>query len=203
MFCKQESVIQAAKFLSSVSELSLQVGSCSCCCTHLQCTPFKAHPAVLCDDNDKAAEAQPACMRYDVLGINDHHGQGVTEPEGICVPQERFWFCMAPANLRNPVASAALMRFAQKYAARKPVGADIHFSQKTPTTSEEMCEMEAVHQVQHLTSFFGGGSPGRVTCTGIASFLLVLLGVTALYPVQCSRSPCERTLLLRVACNRA
>lgn len=55
---------------------------------------------------------------------------------------------MAPANLRNPVASAALMRFAQKYAARKPVGVDIHFSQKTPTTSEEMCEMEAVHQVQ-------------------------------------------------------
>ncbi len=29
MFCKQESVIQAAKFLSGVSELSLQVGPSS------------------------------------------------------------------------------------------------------------------------------------------------------------------------------
>ena len=48
------------------------------------------------------------------------------------------------------MSAAALKRFAQKYAAREPVGADIHFSQKTPTTSEEMCEMEAVHQVQHF-----------------------------------------------------
>lgn len=78
-----------------------------------------------------------------------------------CV-QERFWFCMAPANLRNPVASAALMRFAQKYAARKPVGADIHFSQKTPATSEEMCEMEAVHQVQDPTRLPGRSSRGSM-----------------------------------------
>ena len=62
--------------------------------------------------------------------------------------QERFWFCMAPANLRSPVSAAALMRFAQKYAARKPVSADIPFKEKTPATSEEMCELEAVHQVQ-------------------------------------------------------
>ena len=73
---------------------------------------------------------------------------------------------MAPANLRNPVASAALMRFAQKYAARKPVGADIHFSQKTPTTSEEMCEMEAVHQVQHPTTLPWTICSGESRCMG-------------------------------------
>lgn len=66
----------------------------------------------------------------------------------ICADaQERFWFCMAPANLRNPVSSAALMRFAKKYAAREPVGADVPFKEKTPMTSEELCELEAVHQV--------------------------------------------------------
>ncbi len=66
--------------------------------------------------------------------------------------QERFWFCMAPANLRNPVAAAALMRFAKKYAAREPASADVPFKEKMPTTSEELCELEAVHQVQHAHS---------------------------------------------------
>ncbi len=38
MFCKQESVIQAAKFLSSVSELSLQVGQLFLAATHMRNT---------------------------------------------------------------------------------------------------------------------------------------------------------------------
>ena len=62
--------------------------------------------------------------------------------------QERYWFCIAPANLRNAVSSAALMRFAKKYVAREPVEADISFEEKIPATSEEMCELEAVHQVK-------------------------------------------------------
>ncbi len=61
--------------------------------------------------------------------------------------QERFWFCMAPANLRSPASAAALMLYAKKYAARQPVSADISFREKMPTTPEELCELEAAHQV--------------------------------------------------------
>ncbi|BDA46196.1 ATP-dependent RNA helicase SUPV3L1, mitochondrial [Coccomyxa sp. Obi] len=87
MFCKQESVIQAARLLAKVDGLSLQ---------------------------------------------------------------ERFWFCMAPANLRNPVLSAALLRFAQKYAAKETVAADISWKDRIPQTSEDLCELEAAHQVMSL-----------------------------------------------------
>ena len=59
------------------------------------------------------------------------------------------------------MSAAALKRFAQKYAAREPVGADIQFSKETPTTSEEMCEMEAVHQVQHTYTCAMQASIGR------------------------------------------
>lgn len=61
--------------------------------------------------------------------------------------QERFWFCMAPANLRNPVSAAALLRFASKYAAKQAVPADVPWKDQVPQTSEELCELEAAHQV--------------------------------------------------------
>ena len=54
---------------------------------------------------------------------------------------------MAPANLRSPASAAALMLYAKKYAARQPVSADISFREKMPTTPEELCELEAAHQV--------------------------------------------------------
>ena len=66
---------------------------------------------------------------------------------GLSDAQERFWFCMAPANLRSPSSAAALMHYAKKYAARQPVSADITFREKMPTTPEELCELEAAHQV--------------------------------------------------------
>ncbi len=60
---------------------------------------------------------------------------------------------MAPANLRNPVLSASLLRFAQKYAAKETVAADISWKDRVPQTSEELCELEAAHQVRML--FYG------------------------------------------------
>ena len=54
---------------------------------------------------------------------------------------------MAPANLRSPASAAALMLYAKKYAARQPVSADISFREKMPITPEELCELEAAHQV--------------------------------------------------------
>lgn len=54
---------------------------------------------------------------------------------------------MAPANLRNPVSAAALLRFAQKYAAKQIVPVDVPWKDRVPKTSEELCELEAAHQV--------------------------------------------------------
>jgi hypothetical protein len=62
--------------------------------------------------------------------------------------QERFWFCMAPCNLRNPAGSAALLRFAERYAARQPVSAEVAFRARVPATSDELHDLEAAHQVR-------------------------------------------------------
>ena len=57
---------------------------------------------------------------------------------------------MAPANLRNPVLATALLRFAQKYSAKETVAADISWKDRVPQTSEDLCELEAAHQVRLL-----------------------------------------------------
>ncbi len=57
---------------------------------------------------------------------------------------------MAPANLRNPVAAAALLRFAQKYAAKQQVPVDVPWKDRVPQTSQELCDLEAAHQVCSL-----------------------------------------------------
>ena len=74
----------------------------------------------------------------------------LTAPWAHAPPQERYWFCMAPANLRNPVSAAALARFATRYAARQPVAADVAFRERPPATSDELCDLEAAHQVPRL-----------------------------------------------------
>jgi hypothetical protein len=61
---------------------------------------------------------------------------------------------MAPANLRNPVSAAALLRFAQKYAAKQIVPVDVPWKDRVPKTSEELCELEAAHQVPSLSQAF-------------------------------------------------
>ena len=70
--------------------------------------------------------------------------------------QERFWFCMAPANLRNPRIAAALLQFATRYAARQMVALDVAMPTSTPSSADGLMEMEATHQVRlsvHLQCF--------------------------------------------------
>lgn len=64
-----------------------------------------------------------------------------------CCLQERFWFCMSPCNLRNPVLAAALLRFAEKFAAKEPVQPSVPWKDAVPQTSDELCDLEAAHQV--------------------------------------------------------
>ena len=97
--------------------------------------------------------------------------------------QERFCLCMAPANLRSPASAAALMLYAKKYAARQPVSADITYREKMPTTPEELCELEAVHQVLcHKLRWIDS-----------CSELPFLSGLVS--PVQCGTSLCLQAVL--------
>ena len=68
--------------------------------------------------------------------------------------QERYWFCNAPASLRDPRNAAALLHFAMRYAAKEPVALHVAVPEDKPTTAEELQHMENLHQViaQHTCS---------------------------------------------------
>ncbi len=97
----------------------------------------------------------------------------------LCYPQERYWFCMAPANLRNPVAAAALARFAARYAARQPVTADVAFRERPPLTSDELCDLEAAHQVR-CSPLAHSGFRGEQVGSAKSQVLLVVKTLHAL-----------------------
>lgn len=61
--------------------------------------------------------------------------------------QEKYWFCMAPVNLREPRQSAALLHFASRYAARLPVTLEIAVPTELPRTPDELQKLEQLHQV--------------------------------------------------------
>ena len=199
MFCRQDSVLQAARHLSRVDGLSLQARLAFCsyalCCL-MQHTCMAA--AVACKASSEVSGSNwPAKLRgiivvtvclwplfsfgclFEIPGAR--HAPFSFDPlqhsawqgrNGPCahnrpvehaasplrawvlmahmrgVQQERFWFCMAPCNLRSPVGAAALLRFAERYAARQPVPADVQFRDGVPRTSDELCDLEAAHQVR-------------------------------------------------------
>ena len=66
----------------------------------------------------------------------------------LCNGQERWWFALAPANMRSPKAVAALVHFAAQYAARKVVTLDVLVPKFSPRNADELFVLEDAHSVR-------------------------------------------------------
>ncbi|KAL0019761.1 hypothetical protein WJX79_003104 [Trebouxia sp. C0005] len=64
--------------------------------------------------------------------------------------EDRFDFCMAPAQIRDSRMAAALLHFAARYSSGMPATLDIALPDQVPTTAEELRQIEATHQVMSL-----------------------------------------------------
>ncbi|KAL0044525.1 hypothetical protein WJX82_011160 [Trebouxia sp. C0006] len=64
--------------------------------------------------------------------------------------EDRFDFCMAPANIRDSRMAAALLHFAARYSNGMPATLDIALPDQVPATAEELRHIEATHQVMSL-----------------------------------------------------
>lgn len=64
--------------------------------------------------------------------------------------ETRYRFCMAPVNNRDPRALAALLNFAAKYAAKKPVVYSVPVPERAPRSADELKHMESSYQVRCL-----------------------------------------------------
>ncbi|KAK9815173.1 hypothetical protein WJX73_009704 [Symbiochloris irregularis] len=99
--------------------------------------------------------------------------------EGLSL-QDRFLFCMAPANLRDPRVASALLHFATRYAAREAVTLDMHAPMAAPKSSDGLMEMELTHQVLSLWlwlshRFQKNVFPEQATVQGLATKLIDLM----------------------------
>ncbi|DBA92452.1 TPA: hypothetical protein ACH3X1_002686 [Trebouxia sp. C0004] len=61
--------------------------------------------------------------------------------------EDRFDFCMAPAQIRDSRMAAALLHFAARYSNGMPATLDIALPDQVPVTAEELRQIEATHQV--------------------------------------------------------
>ncbi|XP_078444548.1 ATP-dependent RNA helicase [Wolffia australiana] len=61
--------------------------------------------------------------------------------------QDRFNFCFAPVNTRDPKVMNHLLRFAVKYGERRPVGIALGMPRASARSDAELLDMEAKHQV--------------------------------------------------------
>ena len=99
MFCRQDSVIQAAKFLAKVNPLSLQVRQPAFSpLTGQRLTCMAYLPEAAYDDREPNA-AFPAgriASRF-----NRPHFMAHAQRRSFGALQERAWFCVAPANLHK------------------------------------------------------------------------------------------------------
>ena len=129
MFCRQDSVIQAAKFLSRVNPLSLQVRQPAFSTltaqrlTCMACLPEAAY------DWEPDAECSIGCVASRINKPHFIQSEAHAQRSSCGALKERFWFCMAPANLRSPVSAAALMRIAKMSAAPGTHGHDVPFEE--------------------------------------------------------------------------
>lgn len=70
-------------------------------------------------------------------------------PSQACsLSQEKFTFCNAPVNVREPRQTACLLHFATRYANKLPVNLEVVATDKVPATADELQHMESLHQVQ-------------------------------------------------------
>lgn len=61
--------------------------------------------------------------------------------------KDRYDFCMAPVNLRDPVAVGEVLGHARRYAAGKRVPLDVQLPSQSPTNHHELRVWETAHQV--------------------------------------------------------
>ena len=60
---------------------------------------------------------------------------------------DRFNFCFAPVNTRDPKVMHHLVRFAMNFSERKPVGIALGIPKASARSDAELLDMEAKHQV--------------------------------------------------------
>lgn len=61
--------------------------------------------------------------------------------------EERYNFCFAPVNIRDPKAMYHLLRFAQHYSQNRPVGIAMGLPKCSARNDAELLDLETKHQV--------------------------------------------------------
>lgn len=62
--------------------------------------------------------------------------------------QDRYNFCMAPVNIRDPLAVGEILQHARRYAAGQRVPLDVDVPSGAPSNHHELKVLEMAHQVR-------------------------------------------------------
>lgn len=66
--------------------------------------------------------------------------------EGLSL-QDRYNFCLAPVNIRDPLAVTEILEHARRFAAGKRVPLDVDLPSGSPANHHELKVLETAHQV--------------------------------------------------------